>query len=227
MTNPIEQLVTQSVEHLKKNNPSFSVYDLEAEAIYLAYFIYLKEDCLNNFELEYFSKELLDTIQSGNYNISNQVFHYMSINYFNDYGKAEYTHGINGYKMNIQSSPDYLSYIKNYFRRAHQIGDGSGMILFKSSKNSLWRDDEKKSVSPTERNIYYKFIENAFEVIIPPYNPMVKGRITNKTTDKIVCKSFDHNREFIFIYNEKISSENLEMIKMYRHDKDDMVVYHR
>jgi hypothetical protein len=227
MTNPIEQLVIQSVEHLKKNNPNFSVFDLEAEAIYLASFVYLKEDCLNNFEIEYISDDLLNKIQSRNYKISDEVFNCMTSIYPNDYGKAEYAHGIQGYKMNIQMTPDYLSYIKNYFRRAHKIGDGNGMILFKSPKNSLWRDDEQKSVSPTERNVYYKFIENSFEVIIPPYNPMVKGRITRRTINEIVCKSFDFNREFVFCYNETISPENLEMIKMYRHDKDDMVVYHK
>lgn len=127
----------------------------------------------------------------------------------------------------LKMSPDYLSYIKNYFRRAHKIGDGNGMLLFKSPKNSLWRDDEQKSVSPTERNVYYKFNENSFEVIIPPYNPMVKGRIIRRTINEIVCKSFDFNREFVFCYNETISPDNLEMIKMYRHDKDDMVVYHK
>lgn len=106
MKNPIEQLVIESVEHLKKNNPNFSVFDLEAEAIYLASFVYLKEDCLNNFEMEYISDDILNKIQSRNYKISDEVFNYMASIYPNDYGKAEYAHGIQGYKMNIQMSPD-------------------------------------------------------------------------------------------------------------------------
>jgi len=227
MKNPIEQLVIESVENLKKHNPNFSVFDLEAEAIYLASFVFLKEDCLNSFELSYISNDLLNEIRSGDYNISDKVFIYMSTNYPNDYGQAEYVHGINGYKMNIQVVPDYLFNIKSYFKRAHKIGDGDGMILFKSPTNSRWRDDEKKSESPTERNVYYKFVETSFEISIPPSNPMVKGRITNKSMNEIICESFDNDREFVFCYNGTISPENLEMIKMYRHDKDDMVVYHK
>ena len=75
------------------------------------------QDCLNNFEMEYLSDDLISKIQSRNFKISDEVFNCMISIYHNNYGIAEYKHGIQGYKMNIQMSSDYLSYIKNYFKK--------------------------------------------------------------------------------------------------------------
>lgn len=223
----IEQLVIESVENLKKYNPNFKTEDLEAEAIYLAAFIYLKDDYRIDFQVDYFTKGLLDKIPSEDYQTADKVFQYMSKNYSNKYGAVEYNHGINGYKMNIQLASDYGSYIKNYFIRAHKIGEGSDYTLFSSPRNCLWRDDVKQVDSPTQRDVYYKIEGTSFELMIPPYNPLVTGKVVNKSENKIKCQSSDNKRTFVFHYNGENIPDNLEMIEMYRNDKVDMVSYHK
>ena len=56
---PIEQYVKESVADLKKHT-ELSTKDLEAEAIYLAAFLYMKGSYQIDFELDYFSS-VLDT----------------------------------------------------------------------------------------------------------------------------------------------------------------------
>lgn len=223
----VEQLVIESVENLKKYNPNFQTKDLEAEAIYLAAFIYLKDDYRIDFEVDYFTKGLLDKIPSDDYKTADKVFQYMSKNYPNKYGAAEYNHGINGYKMNIQLAADYGSYIKNYFIRAHKIGEGSDYSLFSSPRNCLWRDGVKNGDSPTQRDVYYKIEGTSFELMIPPYNPLVTGKVLSKNENKIKCQSSDNKRTFVFHYKGENIPSNLEMIEMYRNDKGDMVSYHK
>lgn len=223
----VEQLVIESVEHLKNYNPNFRTEDLEAEAIYLAAFIYLKDDYRIDFKVDYLTAGLLDKIPGEDYKIADKVFYYMSKNYPSKYGKAEYNHGINGYKMNIQLAPDYGSYIKNYFIKAHKIGDGEDYVLFSSPRNCLWRDGVKQVDSPTQRDVYYKIEGTSFELMIPPYNPLVTGKVVDKSGKSIKCQSSDNKRTFVFHYDAGIAPNNLETIEMYRNDKGDMVSYHK
>ena len=73
---PIEQYVKESVADLKKHT-ELSTKDLEAEAIYLAAFLYMKGSYQIDFELDYFSEGLLDKIPSGDYAVADKVFSYM------------------------------------------------------------------------------------------------------------------------------------------------------
>ena len=81
---PIEQYVKESVTDLKKHMP-LNTKDLEAEAIYLAAYLYLKGSYQIDFELDYFSEGLIDKIPSRNFNVADKVFSYMV-----KYGEGHY-----------------------------------------------------------------------------------------------------------------------------------------
>lgn len=223
---PVELFVKESVSDLKKHT-SLDTKGLEAEAIYLAAFLYMKDSYQIDFKLDYISEGLLDKIPSKNYSVADKVFSYMVKYGEGNYGIEERNYGVNGYKMNIQLTPDYGSYIKNYFIRAHKIGSGKDFMLFSSPRNCLWRNGIKSIDSPTQRDVYYKFDGNNFEFMIPPYNPLVTGRIVEKAETTLRCESGDGRRTFVFHYNGTMKPECLNYIEMYRNDKGDMVSYHK
>lgn len=223
---PVELYVKESVADLKKHT-ELSTKALEAEAIYLAAFLYLKDSFQIDFNLDYFSDGLIDKIPSGNFPVADKVFSYMMKYGEGHYGAEERDFGVSGYKMNIQLTPDYGSYIKNYFIRAHKIGSGKDFTVFSSPRNCLWKSGIKSIDSPTQRDIYYKFDGNSFEFMIPPYNPLVTGRIVEKTATTLRCESGDGRRTFVFHYDDEIKPECLNYIEMFRNDKGDMVSYHK
>lgn len=223
---PVELYVKESVADLKKHT-ELSTKALEAEAIYLAAFLYLKDSFQIDFNLDYFSDGLLDKIPSGNFPVADKVFSYMMKYGEGHYSAEERDFGVSGYKMNIQLTPDYGSYIKNYFIRAHKIGSGKDFTVFSSPRNCLWKSGIKSIDSPTQRDIYYKFDGNSFEFMIPPYNPLVTGRIVEKTATTLRCESGDGRRTFVFHYDDEIKPECLNYIEMFRNDKGDMVSYHK
>lgn len=223
---PVEQFVKESVSDLKKH-ATLDTKGLEAEAIYLAAFLYMKDSYQIGFELDFISSGLLEKIPSKNFNVSDKVFTYMMKYGEGNYGSEERDYGINGYKMNIQLCSDYGSYIKNYFIRAHKIGSGKDYMHFSSPRNCLWRDGVKSIDSPTQRDVYYKFTDDTFEFMIPPYNPLVTGRLVKRTPLTLRCESNDGRRTFVFYYEGSIKPENLNYIEMFRNDKGDMVSYHK
>lgn len=234
---PVEQYVKESIANLKQYT-TLNTKELEAEAIYLAAFLYMKGSSQINFELDYFSDGLLDKIPSKNFNIADKVFSYMVKYGEGYYGAEERDYGINGYKMNIRMCPNYGSYVKNYFTRAHKIESGKDFNYFKSLRNCLWKNGEKVIDSPTLRDIYYKFNNGAFEIMIPPYNPLIIGHIIKIKQEKIGliikqeettlrCESNDRRRTFIFHFNGGLTPEYLNYIVMYRNDKCDMISYHK
>ena len=224
---PVEQIVIESLTDLEKKNENLTTESLEAEAIYLAAYIYLKDNYQIDFELDYLSDNLVDRIESENYQIADGVFRYMIKHGKGLYGKSEADYGIDGYKMNIRLCPDYGSYIKNYFIRAHKINAGKEFDHFSSPRNCLWRNGQKISDSPTQRDIYYRIDDSTFELMIPPYNPLVTGRVVSRTYDMIKCQSGDNKRTFVFHYNGSVAPQNLELVEMYRNDKGDLVTYHK
>ncbi len=223
---PVEQYVKESIANLKKQG-SLSTDKLEPEAIYLAAFLYLKETYQIDFELDYLSVGLLDRIPSGDFSVCDKVFDYVEKYGEGYYGFSEKTFGLNGYKMNIQLCADYGSHIKNYFMRAHKIGSSNDYTVFSSPRNSLWRNGGKIGDSPTHRDVYYKFDSETFEFMIPPYNPLVTGRMRKIDDSTLRCQSSDGRRTFVFHYDGDIRPDLLNYIEMYRNDKGDMVTYHR
>ena len=223
---PVEQIVVKSVADLEKNNPNLDTKALEAEAIYLAALIYMKDNYQIDFDIEYLS-ELLDKVRGEDFQTADRVFSYMVKHGRGLYSQSEANYGIKGYKMNIQLCPDYGSYIKNYFMRAHKIGVSSEYEHFSSPRNCLWKNKIKSCDSPTQRDVYYKIDNSTFELMIPPYNPLVSGRVVLKTENKVKCQSSDGKRTFVFHYQNSISPKDLYLIEMYRNDKGDMVSYHK
>lgn len=90
---PVEQYVKESVADLKKHQ-ELSTKALEAEAIYLAAFLYLKDTYQIDFELDYLSDGLLDKIRSGNFNVADKVFSYMIKYGEGFYGQEEQDYGV-------------------------------------------------------------------------------------------------------------------------------------
>lgn len=223
---PVELFVKESVADLKRHT-SLNTKNLEAEAIYLAAFLYMKGSYQIDFELDYISNSLLDKIPSRNFSIADKVFSYMIKYGEGHYGKEEQEYGIGGYKMNIKMCPDYGSYIKNYFIRTHKIGSSNEYNHFCSPRNCLWRNGVKSIESPTQRDIYYKFNNKTFEFMIPPYNPLVVGHVTLQTDSTIHCESNDGRRTFVFHFTREKKPSCLDYIEMYRNDKGDMVSYHK
>lgn len=220
---PVEEFVKESVNHLFNTLPNVTTKELEAEGIYLAAYVYLRDSYQIDFQIDYVSQNLIERIPSGNYSVSDKVFTYMK-----KYGRGLYTeeeadYGVSGYKMNIQLCQDYGSYIKNYFVRAHKIGEGKQYSHFSSPINSLWRDGIKQGESPTQRDVYYKIADGRFELMIPPYNPLVAGRVISQTADTIECRSSDGKRTFVF----HLIDGDVNSIDMYRNDKGDMVKYQK
>lgn len=217
----VEQFVKYSVNHLFNTLSKVSTTDLEAEGIYLAAYIYLKNTYQIDFEIDYVSHEIIDKIPSGDYSVADKVFTYMKKYGRGLYSDEEANYGIGGYKMNIQLCEDYGDYIKNYFIRAHKIGEGDQYKCFHSSLNSLWYDGVKRSESQSQRDVFYKIADGHFELRIPPYNPLVTGRVVSQSAYAIKCQSSDGKRTFVFHYVDG----DIDSIDMYRNDKGDMVKY--
>lgn len=110
---------------------------------------------------------------------------------------------------------------------AQKVESEKDFILFSSPRNCLWKNGVKSIDSPTQRDIYYKIKGNYFELMIPPYNPLVIGRVLEKTVTTLRCESIDGRRTFVFHYDGAIMPEFLNYIEMFRNDRGDMVSYHK
>jgi hypothetical protein len=122
---PVEQVVKESVEHLKKCIGTLSSEKLEAEAINLASYIFLRKSGKISFELDFLTKGLIEMVPSGDYTTSDKVFPFMV-----KYGEGLYTNrhadfGKNqGYKLNVTKVPDLASFLKGYYKSVHKVNVG-------------------------------------------------------------------------------------------------------
>lgn len=122
---PIEQVVKESVEHLKKCLGTLTSEKLEAEAINLASYIFLRESDKVQFELDFLTKGLVDKVPSGDYTFADKVFPLMV-----KYGEGLYTEkhasfGKNqGYKLNVTIDPDLAGFLKEYYKSVHKVNGG-------------------------------------------------------------------------------------------------------
>lgn len=122
---PIEQVVKESVEHLKKCSGTLTSEKLEAEAINLASYIFLRESDKVQFELDFLTKGLVEKVPSGDYTSADKVFPLMV-----KYGEGLYTekHASfgqkQGYKLNVTKDPDLASLLKGYYKSVHKVNGG-------------------------------------------------------------------------------------------------------
>ena len=139
---PIEQVVKESVEHLKKCIGTLTSEKLEAEAINLASYIFLRKGGKINFELDFLPKGLIDKIPSGDYAISDKVFPLMV-----KYGDGLYTNrhadfGKNrGYKLNVTKDPDLANFLKGYYKSVHKVNVGESKPQPTTMKQNNVQDD--------------------------------------------------------------------------------------
>ena len=225
MNQDILSVLKQSYDHLLQNNTGLKTSDLEAEIINLACYIYLKDDNEIDFSLDYLDQEILYSFESYDFETVDHIIDgakFLFSKYYND------SHAISakqGVRMNIQLAENFGSFLKSYFISRHKISDGEVYEYFSSPRNSLWQDNIKQTDSPTQRDINYKFSfeNNTFEILINPYNPLVTGEILTRTSEKIICKSYDSTRRFEFLY----ANSQLYEVVMHRIDKGDVVIYHQ
>lgn len=119
---PIEQVVKESVEHLKKCLGTLTSEKLEAEAINLASYIFLRESGKVEFDLDFLTKGIIDKIPSGDYTVADKVFP-MVVKYSEGlYTERQASFGMNqGYKLNVTKDPDLGSFLKGYYKSVHKV----------------------------------------------------------------------------------------------------------
>lgn len=170
---PIEQVVKESVEHLKKCSGTLTSEKLEAEAINLAFYIFLRGNDKVQFNLDFLTKGLIDKIPSGDYTFADKVFPLMV-----KYGEGLYTEkhasfGKNlGYKLNVTIDPDLASFLKGYYKSVHKVNCGESKSSISKSNNAqeervdlglssgiLWATCNIGASSPSEIGDYFAWGE--------------------------------------------------------------------
>lgn len=170
---PIEQVVKESVEHLKKCSGTLTSEKLEAEAINLASYIFLRGNDKVQFNLDFLTKGLIDKIPSGDYTFADKVFPLMV-----KYGEGLYTEkhasfGKNlGYKLNVTIDPDLASFLKGYYKSVHKVNCGESKSSISKSNNAqeervdlglssgiLWATCNIGATSPSEIGDYFAWGE--------------------------------------------------------------------
>lgn len=210
---PIEQVVKESVEHLKKCIGTLTSEKLEAEAINLASYIFLRKSGNINFELDFLTKGLIDKVPSGDYIVADKVFPLM-IKYGEGlYSERHASFGKNrGYKLNVIKDPELAIFLKGYYKSLHKINDGESKPQPSTSKPNrdqndridlglssriLWATCNIGASSPSEIGEYYAWGEKdskdaygweTYRLCRGSYNSIFKY---TKTDGKSVLESQD------------------------------------
>ena len=135
----IDQVVKESVEHLEKCIDKVTQEKLEAEAINLASYIYLRKGGKIDFDLDYLTPGLMDKIPSGDFKVADQVFPlmikygsgglYINKNAFIGKGLA--------YKANVQQDPEHHNFLKGYYKSVHKLHIDDPKPKVDSTSNNL------------------------------------------------------------------------------------------
>ena len=139
----IDQVVKESVEHLKKCLGSLTSEKLEAEAINLASYIYLRKGGKIDFELDYLTKGLMDKIPSGDFKVADQVFPLM-IKYGSNglyLNKNAFIGKKLAYKANVQQDPEHHNFLKGYFKSVHKLNIAESKPKVADDTNKM-KDDK-------------------------------------------------------------------------------------
>ena len=203
---PIEQVVKESVEHLKKCSGTLTSEKLEAEAINLASYIFLRGNDKVQFDLDFLTKGLIDKIPSGDYTFADKVFPLMV-----KYGEGLYTEkhasfGKNqGYKLYGTIDPDLASFLKGYYKSVHKVNGGESKSSISKSNNAqkervdlglssgiLWATCNIGASSPSEIGDYFAWGEkepkdaygwDTYKLCRGSYNSIFKYTETDRKKD--------------------------------------------
>lgn len=216
---PIEQVVKESVEHLKKCLGTLTSEKLEAEAINLASYIFLRKNGKIKFELDFLTKGIMEKVPSGDYAVADKVFPLMV-----KYGEGLYTNlhadfGKNkGYKLNVTKDPELASFLKGYYKSVHKVNVNereSQSVMPKPNNHQkdmvdlglpsgvLWATCNIGACSPSEIGNYFAWGENeskdvygweTYNLCRGSYNSIFKYTETDK---KSVLESQDDVATFI------------------------------
>jgi hypothetical protein len=236
MNPEVYQIVRDSIVHLQQTSGSINTSGLEAEIINLASFLYLKDAWEIDFELDYLDSELLEQVESFDEDVVQEVVNAAMALYPKHYTQSHAMLATQSVLMNVQAMglDDYAAFLKAYFSAKHKILLDNGDIstntqVFNSPLNSLWNKEGSKEVkvtdSETDREVIFQFSFDTgdFNVLINPYNPNVKGKITFRGATLISGMSNDKTRMFDFYYKDSVIQE----VVMHRLDKGDLVKYHK
>lgn len=175
----INQVVKESVEHLEKCIGKVTQEKLEAEAINLASYIYLRKGGKIDFELNYLTPGLMDKIPSGDFKVADQVFPLM-IKYGSDglyINKNAFIGKGLAYKANVQQDPEHHNFLKGYFKSVHKLHiDNPEPKVDKASKSLkdekvdlglpsglLWATINIGASSPSDAGEYFAWGEKAMK----------------------------------------------------------------
>ena len=139
----IDQVVKESVEHLEKCIGKVTQEKLEAEAINLASYIYLRKGGKIDFELDYLTKGLMDKIPSGDFKVADQVFPLM-IKYGSNglyLNKNAFIGKKLAYKANVQQDPEHHNFLKGYFKSVHKLNIAESKPKVADDTNKM-KDDK-------------------------------------------------------------------------------------
>lgn len=170
---PIEQVVKESVEHLKKCSGTLTSEKLDAEAINLASYIFLRGSDKVQFDLDFLTKGLIDKIPSGDYTYADKVFPFM-VKYGEElYNEKHASFGKTlGYKLNVTMDPDLASFLKGYYKSVHKVNGGESKPSISKSNDAqnervdlglssgiLWATCNIGASSPSEIGDYFAWGE--------------------------------------------------------------------
>ena len=139
----IDQVVKESVEHLERCIGKVTQEKLEAEAINLASYIYLRKGGKIDFELDYLTKGLMDKIPSGDFKVADQVFPLM-IKYGSNglyLNKNAFIGKKLAYKANVQQDPEHHNFLKGYFKSVHKLNIAESKPKVADDTNKM-KDDK-------------------------------------------------------------------------------------
>lgn len=139
----IDQVVKESIEHLEKCIGKITLEKLDAEAINLASYIYLRKGGKIDFELDYLTKGLMDKIPSGDFKVADQVFPLM-IKYGSNglyLNKNAFIDKQLAYKKNVQLDPELHIFLKGYFNGVHKLNIATPKPKAVGGKNNM-KDDK-------------------------------------------------------------------------------------
>lgn len=171
----IDQVVKESVEHLEKCIGKVTQEKLEAEAINLASYIYLRKGGKIDFDLDYLTKGLMEKIPSGDFNVADQVFPLM-IKYGSNglyVNKNAFIGKKLAYKENVRLDPNLHNFLKGYFNSVHKLHVVEPKPKVENSSNSqkeekvdlglpsglLWATINIGASSPSDAGDYFAWGE--------------------------------------------------------------------
>lgn len=117
---PIEEIVIACIKDMKLRG-QFSSLNLEAEAINLATFIFMRENKSIDFHLDFLPKGLIEKTSPNDYIESDKVFSFFVKHSAGQYDSQHADSGKKGYKLNINLDNTIDQTLRHHFHKIHNV----------------------------------------------------------------------------------------------------------